>query len=219
MKVIGVVTIEDAYLSMIKEKGFTGVRIPVRWSAHTAETSPYSIMINFLARVDYVVNLALDNDLAVVIDIHHFDEIFENPAENKDKLLAIWTQLAEHYKDYPQSVFFEILNEPHSNLTAELWNEYLADCLTIIREKNPDRPVVIGTANWGGVTDMHKIVVPEGEDNLILTIHYYEPFHFTHQGADWVDGSDAWLGTKWLGTTDEQQKVLQHFNRSRHCDA
>jgi len=207
------VTIKDDYFKLIRDKGFTGVRIPIRWSAHTQENPPYSILPAFKNRVDHVIDEALKNDLAVVINIHHFEEIMERPAENKAKLLSLWEQISDYYKDYSDKLYFEILNEPHSNLTAEIWNDYLAECLTIIRENNPDRPVIIGTANWGGISAMQKLEIPQDEENLILTIHYYEPFHFTHQGAEWVDNSEEWLGTKWLGTAEEKAKVTDHFSR------
>ena len=45
------------------------------------------------------------------------------------------------------------------------------------------------------------------DPNLIVTIHNYEPFHFTHQGAGWVEGGSDWLGTGWDGTPDEVAAV------------
>lgn len=38
--------------------------------------------------------------------------------------------------------------------------------------------------------------------------HCYDPFHFTHQGAEWVSGSRAWLGTTWQGTSSEEQAII-----------
>jgi endoglucanase len=56
--------------------------------------------------------------------------------------------------------------------------------------------------------------IPDDEQNVIVTVHYYNPFHFTHQGAEWVDGSDAWLGTKWTGSASEQQVVKNDLDQA-----
>jgi endoglucanase len=54
--------------------------------------------------------------------------------------------------------------------------------------------------------------LPASDRNIIVAVHYYNPFVFTHQGAEWVSGSEAWLGTTWSGTTVEQQAVRDDFN-------
>ncbi|MFH1196709.1 MAG: glycoside hydrolase family 5 protein [bacterium] len=201
------VTIEDKYFSLLANTGFNSVRIPIRWSSHTSSSSPYNIQQTFFDRIDYLINKAFQNNLAVIINIHHYEEIMTDPITHKARFLAIWKQIANRYKDYSYKLFFEILNEPNSELTPQIWNEFLRDALTVIRETNPHRSVLIGLANWGGLGTLNQLVIPETEKNIILTFHYYNPFEFTHQGADWVDGSDAWLGTKWPETLTDKTRL------------
>ena len=49
---------------------------------------------------------------------------------------------------------------------------------------------------------------------MILTVHYYEPFHFTHQGAEWVDNSEKWLGREWKGTSKQISKIESDFTKA-----
>jgi endoglucanase len=35
---------------------------------------------------------------------------------------------------------------------------------------------------------------------------------FTHQGASWAQGSEKWLGTKWLGSENEKQQIAKDFD-------
>lgn len=205
-------TLEAGYFELIKDAGFTAVRVPVRWSAHAHIDSPYTIDGFFMNRIDWVVEQARINDLAVVINIHHYEEIFEEPTRHKKRFLAMWRQIAGHFKNADPELIFEVLNEPHDNLTAELWNVFLKDAINVIRESNPYRTLMVGTADWGGVGSLEKLELPEEERNLIISVHYYEPFQFTHQGAEWVDGSDAWLGTKWTNLSSEKQAVDDDFN-------
>lgn len=204
------VTIREEHFSIIKKAGFYNVRIPIRWSAHTLVDSPYTINHNFMNRVDQVIYQALNNELKVVINVHHYNEIMENPDEEKAKLYSIWRQLSSHYQDFSAHLSFEILNEPNDQLTPELWNVYSADLVEIIRNKNSMRPIIIGTASWGGLSSLSDLVLPE-DNGIILTLHYYEPFQFTHQGAEWVDGSDEWLGTIWRNKATEVQSIVSDF--------
>ncbi len=205
------IVLQEAYFERIKEVGFTAVRIPVRWSAHTAPTAPYTIDPVFMERVSWALDQAEKNNLAAIINIHHYEEIFTNPTQEKEKFLSLWKQIAEQYIDRPTTVFYELLNEPHDQLTAELWNAYLAEAVNVIRAVDSVHTLIIGTAEWGGLSAVNKLVLPEKEKNSIFTFHYYSPFHFTHQGAEWVDGSDAWLGTKWNGYQSEKNAVSLDF--------
>jgi endoglucanase len=129
--------------------------------------------------------------------MHHYEEIFKEPESQQARFLAIWEQIATRYKDYPSNLIFEILNEPNNKLTASLWNELLVDALAIIRQTNPDRNVIIGPADWNNLDRLNSLKLPEDDRHIIVTCHYYQPFHFTHQGAEWAQGSDAWMGTTW----------------------
>ena len=100
----------------------------------------------------------------------------------------------------PANLYFELLNEPNNQLTPGLWNNYLArgpGCGP--RYQPPSVPSSLALPNGGGLGALDELVLPD-DPNLIVTVHYYEPFHFTHQGAEWSPGSDAWLGTTWTGT-------------------
>lgn len=200
------------YFRRMAELGFSHVRIPIRWepAARSMATPPYTIQESFMDRIKEVVDNALENKLHPIINMHHHEELFANPDQQKERFLAQWSQIASFFKDYPDSLLFEPLNEPHGAITPAKWNEFFAEALSRIRETNPDRIVVAGTADWGGLSALSQLELPD-DDRLILTIHYYQPFTFTHQGAEWVDNSDPWLGTKWHDTEAERETIKGEF--------
>lgn len=192
--------IEERFFNIIKSAGFQSVRIPMRWSAHAETSAPFTIDKAFFNRVDAVVAQALNQGLNVVLNMHHYDELIATPSAHKERFLALWRQISTHYQTYPDELFLEVLNEPNGAMTADLWNSYLQEAIAIIRIANPYRMLVLGGVDWNSFSSLGKLVLPENDRSLIVTYHYYLPFQFTHQGADWVDGSSAWLGTRWTGT-------------------
>ena len=206
------VKLKEEYFKRIAEAGFNSVRIPVRWSAHADAAAPYTIDAKFFERVDWAVDQALRRKLLVVLNMHHFDGMMKDPANHRERFVALWKQIAEHFKDRPPEVAFELLNEPQDKLTAEEWNRDLAAALAVVRQSNPTRDVVIGPVHWNAISELNSLKLPDDDRHLIVTVHYYLPFHFTHQGADFVSGAQQWLGTKWSGTLAEKQAITRDFD-------
>lgn len=176
--------IEDWMFPTIKQAGFTAVRIPIRWSAHAQNNAPYTIDASWFARVDHVVNQAIANDLAVVINMHHYNELNNDPFGHRDRFLAMWSQIAQRYQGLPQSVSFELLNEPNGNIEPH-WNSFAAQALSTVRQSNPNRTVLIGPTGFNKFERLQDLVLPN-DNNLVVSVHYYEPFTVTHQKANFV---------------------------------
>lgn len=200
--------IEEHFFATIAAAGFDSIRLPIRWETRAAATDPWTIDPTFMARIDELVDLALAADLAIIIDFHHFEDLYSDPAGNTPRFLAIWEQIAAHFSAAPRDVFFELQNEPHGSLTTEVWNEIIPAALAVVRATNPDRMVIVGPGFWNSAWELSNLELPD-DPALIGTFHMYEPFQFTHQGAEWVSGSDAWLGTTWEGRPEDTEPILQ----------
>jgi endoglucanase len=208
------VTLTPEYFQIIKDAGFNSVRIPIRWSAHAALAPPYPIDAIFFNRVDWAINQALSRNLAAVINVHHFVEMDKSPVDSLPRLVAIWTQIAQHYRDYPGRLYFELLNEPHDQLTDEIWQHIVPVLLRAVRDSNPTRMVMIGPARWNDADHLKNLFLPQDDRHLIVTFHYYKPMPFTHQEASWVEGSNAWKGTIWMGTPQEHQEMAADLDNA-----
>ena len=198
--------LEAADFVRIRAAGFDTVRIPVRWSNKTRQQPDYAIDPEWLARVTEVVDQALAADLNVILNDHNFEALHEQPQANRDKLAAIWRQVAAHFADRPVGrLWFEIETEPHHALTNDNLVATLAPALAAIRATNPDRPVVIGGSNWSGIDSLATLELPE-DPNVHPTFHYYEPFDFTHQGATWA-GQVPKARTRDYGTRADAERL------------
>jgi endoglucanase len=190
------------YFQKLKAAGFNSVRLNLHPFRFMDATNGWTLKPSWLATLDWAVTEAQRQGLAVILDLHEFQVLGKDPIGNKEKLLAFWRLMATRFQAAPDSVYFEVLNEPFDALTPELWNEYFAEALGIIRKTNPTRPVIVGPGHWNAISHLEKLKLPEQDRQLIVTVHFYEPFGFTHQGASWTDRKDK-LGIDWTGTPEE----------------
>jgi endoglucanase len=198
----------ERHFQLIHDGGFQTVRINLQAFGHMNEANRLSAA--WFQTLDWAVKNALANQLQVILDEHDFGICGTNLDGCRPKLLAFWEQVADHYKDAPNSVLFEILNEPNTQLTPDAWNGLLNDALAIIRKNNPRRNVVVGPAFWNNIRYLDKLQLPAADRNLIVTVHYYLPMEFTHQGASWNASTAKLSGVKW-GTDAEKHRVEEDF--------
>jgi endoglucanase len=181
------VVLSAADFVSVKQAGFDHIRLPVRFSGHAAAAPPYTVDGDFFSRVDWAIDQALANGLAVIVDFHHYVEMMKAPDEHRARFVAVWKQIAERYRGRPDAVAFELLNEPSEQLTADKWNDILAETLHVVRASNPTRTVVVEGVFWASAHNLSRtLAVPAGDPNLVGSFHMYQPILFTHQGAPFM---------------------------------
>jgi endoglucanase len=206
---------KEKYFRAIKDAGFSHVRINLHPFRDGKADAHYQIGKAWFDTLDWAVAHALAVGLMPILDFHEFNVLGEDPEGNHERFLAMWRQIAEHCRSAPSGVLFEILNEPNKKLTPEVWNRWLREALAIIRKSNPTRTVIVGPTSFNNIKDLDKLDLPGDDRNLIVTIHYYSPFPFTHQGASWTSQKDK-LGVKWEGTPEERQAIEKDFDNAQH---
>jgi endoglucanase len=202
------------HFQTIRAGGFDSVRVNLQPFRHMGAAPEWRLNDSWWRTADWIVTNALAANLNVILDCHEYTTMGRDAAGNKDRFLAFWRQAAPHFRNAPSKVLFEILNEPNGKMTPELWNQYLAEALAIIRESNPARTVVIGPAFYNSIDHLEELKLPERDRHLIVTVHYYLPMDFTHQGAAWAGRQDK-MGVPWIGTIEEQAAVATDFNKAQ----
>ena len=73
-------------------------------------------------------------------------------------------------------------------------NPIFAEAIQQIRRIDPSCTIFVGrSGGWKrSIGELPKLRLPDDDQNLIVTVHNYDPFTFTHQGADWA-GPDTKL--------------------------
>lgn len=175
--------LNEDHLQKIKNAGFTAVRVPVGWQWHVESDAPHAIDPAFLEKVDRGLRWGLNLGLVMVLDFHAGLEFGDFSApEKREMFRGIWEQLAQHYRDWPDPLLFEILNEPRG-MSMEDWNTWQKEAIAIIRETNPRRTLIVGSIEYNKAEHLATLELPEHDRNLIVTWHLYVPYAFAQQGV------------------------------------
>ena len=186
-------------IDMVKNEGFNVLRVPVTWDWSTGEGPDYTISEAWMDRVEEVVNYGLDNDMYVILNIHH--ETWHDPYEDKyeeisDRLKKVWTQIGTRFKDYDEHLIFEGMNEPRLIRDPHEWHLDMKDetCRKAAEHINTFNQVFVDIVRASGGNNASRLLMvpsyaagpahafmPEfrlpGDpaDRLIVSIHVYDP--------------------------------------------
>jgi len=182
--------ITEQLLQTVKAEGFNSIRLPVTWDENLGPAPDYTIDQAWLDRVAQVIDWALENDLQVLLNIHHDSWMWMSamPTDHDGVLAkydAIWTQLADRFKDYPAELSFESVNEPQFTNAEGAAGDAFVDELNrsfheIVRDSgggNADRLLVMPTLFTNADQarlDALKATIDDLDDPMVAaTIHFY----------------------------------------------
>lgn len=178
-------------IDRIAAEGFDHIRVPVGWHFFLKETEAgFEIDPKLLTDLEPVLRRALEKKMHVLLDWHHFHDLTTDPTAHRGRFVKVWETIARHFQSWPPELFFELLNEPRDALTTEVVNPIHAEAIAAIRKLCPERIILLSPSNWGDIREIEKLRLPDEDDRLLVTVHCYEPFYFTHQRAGWVQLND-----------------------------
>ena len=165
----------------------------------------FNISRAWLTSVKEVVDWCRDMDLYVIVNTHHDnEEDFYYPdsahmESSKKYLTAVWSQIAEAFKDYDEHLILESLNEPRLVGTNYEWwidqnNEQCKDAVSCINTLNQ---LFVDTVRASGGSNASRWLLvpgyaasPDGalnpgfamptdpQNRVILSVHAYRPYNF-----------------------------------------
>jgi len=209
----GIARMQKKHFKLIKRAGFNNVRIVIMPFKFSLKDKDFTIDSVFFTKLDWVIMQSLKNKLMAIVDFHEHNTMEKDPLGNKAKFLAMWKQIAQHCRNYPKEVLFEICNEP--NMKPEIWNEINIEAHNILRESNPDRTIIWGPVYGNQIKYLKELKLPVKDRNIIVAIHYYSPMQFTHQGAPWSVKNKGLSGIEWKSTESEELAVKIDFDMAR----
>jgi endoglucanase len=147
--------------------------------------------VRFLPALRLAVEQALTAGLDVVIDLHlepaTKQSIERNPG-TESTLEDLWSQIASVFADLPEAhVAFELFNEPqYYGWRAVRWPLLQLRLLQALRVHAPRHLALLSGNEGGSLKGLNQL--PLVRDAAVAYVfHYYAPFLFTHQGANWLD--------------------------------
>ena len=171
-------------LIQIKSLSCDVVRLPINLHFMTNGAPDYVIDPLFFDFLDQVVDWAEELQIHLLLDNHSFDPNVDTQPSVESVLLKVWPQMAEHYKNRSNYVYYEILNEPHGISTA-VWCQIQQKVIDAIRAIDTKHTIVVGPSGYNSYNELNNMPVYT-DNKLIYTFHFYDPFMFSHQGATWT---------------------------------
>ena len=186
---------------IIDSLGFDHIRLPIdekeMWNE---DGTPIEESFQYMKQA---IEWCLEYDLRVIVDLHIIRSFYFNAANNEgmentlfsdpaeqEHFNNLWRELSDSLKHFPNHmVAYELLNEAVAE-DPEDWNNLVAGGIAVVREQEPERIIYVGSNNWQVAATFPDLRVPEGDTNIVLSMHNYDPILFTHYKANWTEFSD-----------------------------
>lgn len=222
-------TFKDNYVTRqdiqyIKSTGANTIRIPFHYKLFTNED--YMGLTHDqdgFQRMDSLVEWCRESKIYLILDMHdapggqtgdNIDDSYGYPwlfvsEKSQEIFVDIWKRIAEHYKDEPVILGYDLLNEPIAShfsqqekdkLNALLEPVYMK-AVKAIREVDNNHIVMLGGAQWNS---NFKVFTDSGfDDKMMYTCHRYWCDTLQANIQDFVDFRDSVNLPIFMGETGE----------------
>ena len=207
-------------IQQIASFGFDHIRIPIDEAELWDESGkPVEEAFSYLKQC---LDWCREYKLRAIVDLHILRSHHFNAGNNEGKItlwndtvaqmnfIGLWDDISVQLKHYPVDMLaYELLNEPVAD-DPEDWNKLIARTVVSIRKTEPRRILIIGSNMWQTAKNFPYLKVPEGDTNIILSVHTYDPMPVTHYKASWTALKDYDGPVRYPGISIAEEDVEKY---------
>ena len=171
-------------IKTIADKGFKTIRLPIAFDLFL-QPDGKNFQNDLILKLKEILTLTYSLQVKLIIT-YHYGKLSDNNCENGevDRIIAMWKQLQYIFKGNAyDELLFDLYNEP--TLSEDKWKNSITRMVTELRQEDSQRIYIIGGTDYNSENELMTLDKIQ-DKNTIYTFHYYEPFIFTHQGAEWT---------------------------------
>ena len=206
--------ITKADIDLIKAMGFNSVRVPIHWKFFQ-ENYQGSVLL------DRLVEWARKDGIYIIIDMHcapggqtgtNIDDSYGYPWLYTSKyaqaaLHTDWQKIADHYRNEPMILGYDLLNEPIPDFPAlQRYNKDLEPMYKtlagMIRAVDRNHILILGGAQWDS---NFKVFGPPFDKNVVYTFHKYWTATDKSVIEEYLNFRDKYHVPIWLGESGENK--------------
>ena len=225
-----------SYTNAYLDQGANVFRLPVTWSSFVDDET-FVIDSDWIDAIKTEVDYILSRGAYCILNMHddylstsfvgdHWEEcwMLDEYKEYVDvRYESIWEQIADNFRDYPDTLIFESANEPTMNwdptrlsmsefaeLQIRRTNELNDIFFNAVRRSggnNETRILCFAVANYNSVQQLDYLTLPE-DDYIIATLHSYQEMEDNTPGSSYDPNFD------YMGRTDAFFDAVDRFTSS-----
>jgi hypothetical protein len=207
----------------IRKTGMNTIRMPFHYKLFTDEDyMGLSVNQDGFQRLDSLVSWCRESNIYLILDMHdapggqtgdNIDDSYGYPwlmtsEASQIQFIEIWKKIAEHYKNEPVILGYDLLNEPiatyfpdeKEKLNAALEPIYKR-AVAAIREVDKNHIVLLGGAQWNG--NFRVFHDSKFDDKMMYTCHRYWCDTLQTNIQDFVSFRDSVNLPIYMGETGE----------------
>ncbi len=163
--------------------GMNVIRLMLSYSVFELDEAPFVYNPLAWSWLDRQVALARENGLYLILVMQRPQGATEpgnqqalwSDERNQERLIALWTAIAERYRDRPTVAAFSPLGEPTADLGQ--WQALATNLVAAIRTVDPNHLIIIESAYGSSGPTFYLI----NDSNLMYDLHLFSPQAYTHQ--------------------------------------
>ena len=204
----------------VHDMGMNLIRFYLNYRTFESDDHPYVYLVDGWRWLDENVAWARAHGVYLILNMHVPQGGFQSQGkgwdlwdkpENQKRLIALWKAIADHFKNEPVIMGYDLVNEPGVSTDRVQWQQLAQQLVDAIRSVDSHHPVIVERVNsihgkWVNDDNMNFFTV--NDKNVIYEFHIYDPYFYTHQHSPWDDKMRNRDGGVWPDASNNHTRTF-----------